>query len=160
MVLIKKDVNKFLLLLIIVLVLVFIWSTAYYENALKNVSIQYDKNLKKLQEATGKVVLENINETVQLKETYQKDKEFFEQKYYELNTENEELKREKDRLQSGLNSVKSELEDTKNKFNILQNQFQQVQNSLITANEHISRLIARVNELCQKLKSYNPDEKC
>ena len=141
-----------LLLLIIALVLIFSWSTAYYENALKNVSMQYNKNMEKLQEATGNVIVEKANETIQLKETYEKDKEFFEQKYYDLSIENEELKREKEGMQAELNSVKSELEDAKNKFDILQSHFQQVQNSLIKANEQISSLIYRNQELCRKLK--------
>jgi len=142
-------------------VLIFAWSTTYYENTLKNVSMQYNKNLEKLQESTGNVVVEKVNETIQLKETYQKDKEFFEQKYYDLNTENEELKREKERLQSELNSLKGELENQKSRFDTLQAHFQQVQNSLMADNEQISKLIARTNELCKKLKEAGGnDEKC
>ena len=141
--------------------LIFAWSTTYYENTLKNVSMQYNKNLEKLQESTGNVVVEKVNETIQLKETYQKDKEFFEQKYYDLNTENEELKREKERLQSELNSLKGELENQKSRFDTLQAHFQQVQNSLMADNEQISKLIARTNELCKKLKEAGGnDEKC
>ncbi|MBS3114672.1 hypothetical protein J4448_06230 [Candidatus Woesearchaeota archaeon] len=123
--------------------------------------MQYNKNLEKLQESTGNVVVEKVNETIQLKETYQKDKEFFEQKYYDLNTENEELKREKERLQSELNSLKGELENQKSRFDTLQAHFQQVQNSLMADNEQISKLIARTNELCKKLKEAGGnDEKC
>ncbi|MBI4143503.1 hypothetical protein HY487_01315 [Candidatus Woesearchaeota archaeon] len=130
--------------------LVFAWSTAYYENALKNISIRYDKSLDKLQIATGKAILEN--EAVQLKETYQKDKEFFEEKYYDLSTENEALIIEKEKLQAELNYEKSEIEGQKARFDKLQQQFQQVQNSLIKANEEISRLIAKNQELCRKLE--------
>ena len=148
-------------MLIIVLVLIFAWSTAYYDNALKNASMQYNKNLEKLQEATGNVIVEKVNETIQLKDNYQKDKEALEKGYFDLKTENEELKAEKDKLQTELNSVKGDLEIQKSRFDILYNQFQQVQNSLISANEQISKLAARINELCSKLKaSGGTDEKC
>lgn len=153
---IKKDVNKVLLFLVIIPIILFISFSTYYENKLKNITIEHNKSKK----VTGKAVFEQANETMQLKETFQRDKEFFENKYSELNTENENLKTEKDRLQSGLNSAKSELENLNDKFSRLQSQFQQVQNSLIHTNEQISRLLAKNNELCNKLKSKDSSEKC
>ncbi|MDP3766166.1 MAG: hypothetical protein Q8R04_06655 [Nanoarchaeota archaeon] len=114
---------------------------------MKNISIEYEK---KFQETTGKVVL--ANETISLKETFQKDREFFEEKYSNLNMENQELKNNNEKLQLKLNSVKSELEDAKAKFDKLYSQFQQVQNSLIKANGQISSLIYKNQELCRKLK--------
>ena len=139
-------------MIIIGLLLVFAWSKAYYENALKNISIEYSKSMEKMQQATGKVVLEKANETIGLKESFQKDKEFFEKRDYDLSTENEALRKEKEELQAELNSVKSELEGQKSKFEKLSLQFQQVQNALINANEQISTLIYRNQELCRKLK--------
>ena len=100
----KKDINRVLLFLVIAPLILFTWFSSYYENKLKNITIEYDKSI----ELTGKAVLEN--ETVQLKETYQKDKEALEKGYFDLKTENEELKIEKDKLQAELNSIKSELE--------------------------------------------------
>jgi len=138
--------------IIIGLLLVFAWSKAYYENALKNISIEYSKSMEKMQQATGKVVLEKANETIGLKESFQKDKEFFEKRDYDLSTENEALRKEKEELQAELNSVKSELEGQKSKFEKLSLQFQQVQNALINANEQISTLIYRNQELCRKLE--------
>ena len=158
---IKKDINKILLLLIIIFFLLFAWHTAYYESTLKNISMQHNEEIKKLQQSTGKVVLEKSNETIQLRENYQKDKEFFEQRYYDLSTENEELKGEKERLQSELNSIKSELENIKAKFDILLVRFQEVESSLVKSNEQISSLISRNRELCDKLKSSGgSDDKC
>ncbi|MBI3035436.1 hypothetical protein HYY71_03865 [Candidatus Woesearchaeota archaeon] len=158
---IKKDVNKVLLFLIIAPLILFAWFSTYYDNKLNNITIGYDKSREKLQELTGKVVLEKFNETVQQKESFQKDKESLEKRYYDLKTENEELKTGKDKLHAELNSVKSELESQKANFNALQSQFQQVQNSLIAANEQISGLIARINELCSKLKNTGgSNEKC
>ena len=117
--------------------------------------MEYDNYRINLGETTGKAVLDNVNETIHLKEIFQKDKEVLEKQYSDLRIENEELKREKEKLQTEFNSAKSALEDIKAKFNTLQTQFQQVQNSLIKANEQISTLIARNQELCRKL-----EEKC
>jgi len=72
---IKKDVNKALLFLIIAPLILFVWFSTYYDNKLKNITIEYDKSREKLQELTGEVILEKFNETVQLKESFQKDKE-------------------------------------------------------------------------------------
>lgn len=150
-----------LLFLILIPILLFIGFSTYYENQLKNITIEHGKNTEKLKEATGKIVLEQLNETIQSKEIALKAKETLEQRYFELQSENEGLKAEKDKMQAELNYVKSELEDTQVKFNSLQEQFQQVQNSLIKTNEQISSLIARTNELCRKLKEAGGnDEKC
>ncbi len=132
----------------------------YYENKLKNISIEYNKSRESFQEATGKTVLENVNETIQLKETFQKDKEALEKSYYDLKTENEGLIRDYDKLKAQIDSVKSELERSKSNFDKLQNQFKQVRDSLASADQEISRLAGKVNELCSRLKTYNADEKC
>ena len=156
MVIIKKDVNKMLLFLVLIPIVLFISFSAYYDNKLKNITAEYDKGI--LKEATGNIVLE-LNETIQSKEIALKAKESLEQKYSELQSENEGLKSERDKMQTELNSVKSELEQIK--FSKLQEQFQQVQDSLIKANGEISRLIARTNELCRKLEENGGnDEKC
>ena len=104
---IKKDVNKILLLLIIVLLLLFAWHSAYYESAFKNTSMQYNEELQKLQESTGNMIIEKSNGNIQSKESFQKDKEFFEKRYYDLSTENEALELDREKLQAELNSVKS-----------------------------------------------------
>lgn len=108
-----------LLFLVLIPIVLFISFSAYYENQLKNITIEY-KNKENLETATGKVVLKQLNETIQSKETVLKAKESMEQKYFELSNENEGLKGERDRIQAELNSLKSEYDNTKAKFEKLQ----------------------------------------
>ena len=158
---IKKDVNKVLLFLIIVPLLLFAWFSVYYQSTLKNISLEYNKSREKLEETTGKIVLEQLNETLKSKETALQDKEALEKGYYDLKVENEDLKLQKESLETELNSVKSELQDTKNKFNIIQTRFQEVQNGLSKAYDDMSILRARIKELCSKLEAAgSSDEKC
>ena len=96
----KKDINKVLLFLIIVPLILFAISTNYYENKIKNISDEYNKN-QVLLKATGNAILQS-NET-NLKETFQKDKEFLEKRYFDLKTENEVLRNDKEKLQTELN---------------------------------------------------------
>jgi len=131
--------------------------SAYYQGTLKNISTEYDKNSEQLEKITARLVSEEArsNETLQLKETVQRDKEALEGNYNEIKNENQVLKKEKTALEQEISSTKSELSKTeselqtkKSEFDILKGKFQQVQNSLIEANDEISRLITRVRELC------------
>lgn len=147
-----------LLFLVLIPILLFISFSTYYDNKLKNITTEYDKGV--LKEATGNVAFD-LNETIQSKEMALKAKETLEQKYFELSDENEGLKSEKDKMLAELNSMKSELDNTQVKFNRLQDQFQQVQDILIKANEEISSLIYRNQELCRKLEEAGGnDDKC
>ncbi|MBI4451958.1 hypothetical protein HY637_00885 [Candidatus Woesearchaeota archaeon] len=149
---IKKDVNKILLVFIIALLVIFSWSTAYYESKLSNISLSYDNELQKSEKYTGNAVLEDLNHTLSLKNTFQKDKEYLEKGYFDLKIGNDALKAENERLNDEVGLLKAESESQKTMFDKLQIQFKQVQDSLIKANEDISKLIARNNELCRKLR--------
>jgi len=162
----KKDMNKILLLLVLVPLLLFAGFSAYYQGTLKNISTEYSKNTEQLEKITARLVSEETksNETLQLKETVQKDKETLEGNYNEIKNENQALKKEKAALEQDLISTKSELSKTeselqtkKSEFDILKGKFQQIQNSLIEANDQISRLISRVSELCSSECS---DDEC
>ena len=84
----------------------------------------------------------------------QKDKEELERRYFESTNENINLTEENINL-------KSQVQDLQEQFNKLQNRFNQVQAALEAANDGISRLIARNNELCRELKEAGgKDEKC
>lgn len=154
----KKDVNKILLFITLIPIILFIALDVHYENSVKNINNEYNK---KLEEITGKIVLERLNETAQLKETNAKAKGMLEERYSDLKSENEGLVKQKDKLQIESDSLKGQLQSQNTKFNKLQSDFNQIQNSLIEANEAISRLTARANELCRKLKEAGgSDEKC
>ena len=138
-----------LLFLTLTPILLFISFSTYYDNKLKNTPTDNDKEIPK---GTGKAVLGQANETTRLEDTFQKDKKFFEEKYADLSSESEALRQDRVGLEAELNSAKSELENTKASFDKLQSKFKQVQDSLIKANEQISSLIARNQELCRKLE--------
>ena len=67
-----KDVNKVLLFLTIVPIILFIALGVNYENTIKNVKDEYNKNL---EEVTGNLDLQKLNETNKLKETSLQAKE-------------------------------------------------------------------------------------
>lgn len=157
---IKKDVNKALLLLIIVLLVLYSWSSIYYDNKLKNISAQFQLEQDELQAATGNLILEKDNETINLQESFQEDKEVLEKGYSDLNAENQDLTKNNTELKTELDSVKSELEEYKSKFSILEKRFNEIQDASIKINEDISRLASRNRYLCSKLKAANPEEEC
>lgn len=136
MAVIKKDVNKVLLFLLIVPIVLFISFSTYYDNKLKNLAIESDK-------ITGRVSLAEANSSKE---------EFLEEKYAYLSLESEDLKQDRLKMESELALTKSELQNLNDKFSRLQQQFQYIQESLVNANEQISKLIAKNNELCRKLK--------
>ena len=149
--------NKTLLFLVLVPLILFAGFSAYYQETLKNISTEYGQNREQLEKVTGELILEETkaNESLQVKETVQKDKEVLEKGFNELKNENLVLKKEKSSLEQELISVKSELQKTKSevqeekeKFNLLKLRFDAVEKGLIKANEEISRLIARIKELC------------
>jgi len=151
-VVIKNDVNKALLFLIIIPILVFIVFSTYYDNKLKNISMEYNRNREEFEKVTAQAILEQLNETLLSKEIAIQDKEIMEENYFNLKTENEDLRKDRDKLKAELDHVNGQLEMQKNNFNILQARFQQIQSGLSKANDEISRLIARNQELCRKLK--------
>ncbi len=158
MVFIKKDVNQILLFLTIIPIILFITLSIHYENKIKDISSEYNQKIENFQYVSGKAVLERLNETIGLKETALQDKEKLENEYYQLKIENEALSKEKERLQAESDLLKSQLQSQNAKFNRLESDFNQVQNSLIEANEAISKLLSRVQELCRRLEANG--EKC
>lgn len=142
-------------------ILIFIISSIHYDNRLKNISMEYEQKSKMLKESTGSIVLEQLNETIQSKETALKAKEALEKSYFDLKLENEELIKQKEILEIELNSVKTELKDKNAKFDILSARYKEIEDGLIKAYDDISRLNARVKELCQKVKESGGNaEKC
>lgn len=142
MVAIKRDVNRTLLFLVLVPIILFISFSTYYDNKLKNLSVESDKSREIL--ATGQAVFAEAN--------YSLKEDFFEERYSSLDSENEGLKQDRLKMEQELALTKSELQNLNDKFSRIQQQFQQVQNSLIQANEQISSLIFKNHELCRKLK--------
>ena len=140
----KKKVNLGLLLLIVVLLLIYSMFSVHYNQALSNFTRYYGNN--SIKSASGNVILEQNNSSSLL----QKDKHDLEKKYFDIKTENDKLK-----------NVNSELQNLQEQFDKLKNRFSEVQDALVKANNGISLLIGRNNELCRELKEAGgKDEKC
>lgn len=161
MVLIKKDVNRILLFLVILPIILFSGFSIYYYNQLQNISTEFNKSKEMLLSTAGQAVRESYNETIQLKESFQKDREALEKGYSDLNAENQQLAINNEKLKAELDSTKSELEDYKSKFGILEQRFKELQENLIKANEELGKLKSRVRILCKKLEEAgSSDESC
>ena len=148
---IKKDVNRRLLILVIILLVLFIASTIYYEVALKNVVNKYNKGQQIFGELTADAVVEELNKSSSLKETIAKYKEHFEKRYDELDTLNQKLKSERDRLQDELILIQSQIEYQKAKDIGSTSQFRLFQSKI----NEVSSLNKKIKELCSKLYAYN-----
>jgi len=159
----KKDMNHELLFIIIILVIGFAAFTAIYQNNIEGISSEYENKSKELEKITARLISEEarMQEISRLQEKAQEDKEAIEGGFNDFRDENEKLQKDLTSIRIELEKTKSELQDKANKFNLLQLRFDQVEDSLIKANNDLSRLSARVNELCNKLLSAGgSDEDC
>jgi chromosome segregation ATPase len=165
----KRDMNLKLIFMILILIIAITGFSIFYKFKLENVSIEYENKSKQLEEITAKAISEEakIQEISQSKETLSNDKAVLEEGYSSLNNENQELKKEKTILEEEIASVKLELGKTKselkekvNNFNLLQARFDQIEGSLVKANDEVSSLAAKVNDLCKELEAAggNDDE--
>ena len=148
---IQKDINKRLLVLVIVLLILLSGITIYYEVALRHVLNKYNKDHEIYGEFTANIVINEVNKTSNLKENVQKYKEYLEKKYDDLNTVNDNLRKEIGNLKSELNLVKSQIDYQKAREVGPTEQFRLFQSK----NDEISKLKMTINGLCLKFAAYN-----
>ncbi|MBI1935243.1 hypothetical protein HYS31_02280 [Candidatus Woesearchaeota archaeon] len=148
--LIKKDVDKRLLILVIVLLVLFISSGIYFEVAYSRILGKYNSNQEIVNEITANGVLDT-NKTVNLKENILQYKEYLDARYDQLSTVNKELKEEIESLQNELKLVKSQIDYQKAKEVGPTSQFMLFQKKV----EEVSQLKKAIQELCEKIKPYN-----
>ena len=154
---IKKDIDKRLLILVIVLLVLFAASSVYYEVTYGHILKQYKKNQLLINELTANAVIDDLNKTSSLKENIIQYKDYLDKRYDEVNTLNEKLKEEIASLRNELALVKSQIDYQKAKEVGPTSQFRLFQGKV----EEINTLKQEINELCLKLKSYNITEaKC
>ena len=94
----KKDVNKILLYLIAVHIVLFTGFSIYYQASLRELSLESNLSKSKVNELTDRMVSEQLNETMKMREAAQFDRVTFEQKYYSVLQDNENLIKELGRL--------------------------------------------------------------
>src|SRR3989344_5795953 len=129
----KKNVNLILLLVIASTLLLFSGFSAYYSLKLKNTAIETQQSRQQLEAVTGRlVVIESIaNESLESRETLEKDKETLEEGFLQLQSENEAYRKELASAKAELASANAELSGLNSRFSLLQGRFYEVESGLI-----------------------------
>lgn len=149
--LIQKDIDKKLLVFVVVLAIILISFVVHYEFIINNLTTKYNKYERLFGGLTADVVIEEFNKTSSLKENIQKYRGYLENRYDELDTVNKNLQNQIEGLQAELRLVKSQIEYQKAKDIGPTEQFRLFQNK----NEEINKLKKKIRELCEKIKSNN-----
>lgn len=150
----NKDVNLKLILMMIILVLSIVSFAIFFQKKFTDISSGYENKTQELEKITAKAVLEEskVQEISLEQERLLQDKETLEKGYMAMKEENQELEGELASLGLEVQNAKSELQEKTSEFSLLQTRFNQMEGSLIKANDEISRLVARVRELCDDLE--------
>ena len=149
----NHDINKRLLVLIIVFFILFSAVTAYYQYKFTSILNKKTQNDEKISEITAQLILERYNKIDKSKETEIElvDKLILEQRYDEVKAQNEKLKKEvKDisALKDEINILKSQIEYHKARLEGPVAQFRLIQEK----NEQITQLKENIDDLCSMLK--------
>ena len=142
----QKDINKRLLVLVIVLLVLLASFTIYYTVAFTNLLNRFNKNQEIFGELTANAIIDQFNKT-----SVQTYKDYLERRYDDLSTVNKKLKDEVINLKSEIIVLKSQLEYQKAKDVGPTEQFRLFQSK----NDEISRLNDKVKELCSELQAHN-----
>ena len=146
----RKDINKRLLVLVIVLLVLLTSFTIYYAVAFTNLLNRFNKNQEIFGELTANAIIDQFNKT-----SVQTYKDYLERRYNDLSTVNQKLKDEVINLKSEIIVLKSQLEYQKAKDVGPTEQFRLFQSK----NDEISRLNGKVKELCSELEAHNTTSK-
>ena len=148
---IQKDIDKRLLIFIILLIIILTSFIIYHGVAVNKLVNRYNKYEDIFGGLTADAVVEEFNKTSSIKETVKKYKEYMEKRYDEFDTVNNDLKNQIENLQAELRLVKSQLEYQKAKDIGPTEQFRLFQSK----NEEISKLSKKIGELCEKIRLNN-----
>ena len=107
----KRDFNKWFLFLILVNTLLISTIVIFYEYQISSIMQGHDIEKDNLEQATAKVALTQINNTLKLKNAAEKDRVSFEKKYYELVNENEKLKAQNENIWRELSILQKKFSD-------------------------------------------------
>ena len=147
---IQKDINKRLLIFVIVLLVLLTAFTIYYTITFTNLLNRYNKNQEIFGEITANALIDQFNKT-----SVQTYKDYLERKYDDLNTMNKNLQNEIISLKYQILILKSQVEYQKAKDAGPTEQFRLFQSK----NDEIGRLNDKVKELCNELAANNISNK-
>ena len=142
----QKDINKRLLILVIVLLVLLTSFTIYYTVTFTSLLNRFNKNQEIFGELTANAIIDQFNKT-----SVQTYKDYLERKYNDLSTVNQKLKDEVINLNSEIVVLKSQLEYQKAKELGPTEQFRLFQ----IKNDEINRLNGKVKELCSEFQARN-----
>ena len=149
----KKDVNFGLFVLIIATLICFVGFTTYYQSTFENISTNYEEKIGELEKVTGDLQLQKsrLNETsYELKIKVDRESELSD-RYNEVKTEKESLEEDNARLTSELESTKSELSQKKAELSVAQSELGQTKSDLSDALLDVSNLEDDVDDLCDTI---------
>lgn len=154
---IQKDIDRRLLVFVIILLILLTSFTIYYDISFNKLFKQYSRYQEIFGGLTADAVIEEFNKTSNLRENVQKYKEYVEKRYDELNTINQNLKNENEKLRAQIRLIKSEIEYQKAREISPTQPFLLYQSKV----EEIVKLKGKMKELCLKLKALNiSDNNC
>ena len=152
----KKDINRRLLVLIVVFLVIFIGFTVYYEYTIRKVLNAKGQTDELLGGLAGNSILARLNQTDKLKEIALLDKAVLEDKYNQISAQNEDLKKERDNLQQQILVLKSEIEYNNVKLDGPVAQFRLIQEK----NQEILRLKKIIGTICTRLNNTFSIKEC
>lgn len=143
---IQKDVNKRLLVFIVILITLLTSITIYYTISFNKLLNRYNKNQELFGDLTANAVIDQFNKT-----SVDNYREYLERKYDDLNTLNKNLVDEIISLKSEIIILKSQIEYQKAKDAGPTEQFRLFQSK----NDEIKKLKEKISGLCSEFKKYN-----
>ena len=147
---IQKDINKRLLVLVIVLLVLLTSFNIYYTITYTNLLNRYNKIQEIFGELTANAIIDQFNKT-----SVQTYKDYLERKYDDLSTVNKKLRDEVINLKSEIIILKSQLEYQKAKDVGPTEQFRLFQSK----NDEINKLKDKISNVCSELQAHNISSK-
>ena len=132
--------NRVLLFLVLVPLILFAWFSGYYSNSIEKIA------------GNCTIASEYSVPSPDIVSNLKKDKELLEQGYADIRSEKEAVELEKQRLDEYSKSLKVECNTAQSTTSVYESRYNEIQGRLSTANEQISSLISKNNELCSRLE--------
>ena len=151
----KKDVNFGLFILIIATLICFAGFTTYYQNTFENISTDYEEKISELEKVTGDLQLQKsrLNETsYELKIKVDREAELS-GKYDTVKSERDKFEQDTEKLTNELEKTEIELSQTKVTLTSTKNQLAQTESDLTNAEDDIKDLDEDVEDLCTEVTS-------
>ncbi|MBW2984821.1 hypothetical protein KY361_06895 [Candidatus Woesearchaeota archaeon] len=159
----KKDVNFGLFILIIATLVCFAGFTTYYQSTFENISTNYAEKIDELEKVTDDLQLQKsrLNETsYELKIKVDRETELSD-RYNTVKSERDQFEQDNTNLKSELSTTKSKLSETEATLTATQSTLAQTASDLENAEDDVAGLRNDVDDLCDEISilggSSDPD---